>query len=413
MSYLRGLFLGLIIGSAATWFLTSTQIGRDLVARGWQAATGWARQAPGEAGEALTDAIEDLSRFDFSGSVEEISRRAEQFAQDVSDDATLRALAGELESLARDAGANVGAAAVEQLEQTYVAALELPELEALGDGLEEWQRELAAYEMTMRADDVDEDDAAESEQMLASTFAPAMPAALSAADSRRGAGPGSAPVAPPAAQPAEPAPDEPPSEPADEADADEEAAAPAPDNAPPTAIRTDTADARVHPRFYKCPVIEVSNSGPVADDLELTNYTPWVESPAGALIRAPVETACLSSGYGTRQVDGASRNHAGVDYYNRDGAEIYAAGDGVVTLAGEDGAYGTAVRIDHGGGVTGLYAHMVPGSLQVSSGDLVSLGQPIGIMGSSGRAYAVHLHYELRFGENTVDPLYEGPREDL
>ena len=403
MKFLRGLFFGLIIGAGATWFLTSTDMGRDLWARAWNAATGWARQAPDAASEALTDAVESLSRAELDGTIAEISRRAEQIAQSIADDAALRQLAGELELAARDAGATAGAAAVARLEEAYMTAAASPEAESLGQALEGWQRELAAYEMTMRADDVDEEDAEESEQMLASTFAPALPVAPPAAQAR--------PQPPAVADEPDAAPDPAADEPSTDEPAADDAAEPV--AAPPASLRTDLADARVHPRFYKCPVIEVSNSGPVAGDLELTSYTPWVDTPAGALIRTPVETACLSSGYGTRQVDGASRNHAGVDYYNRDGVEIYAAGDGVVTLAGEDGAYGTAVHIDHGAGVTGLYAHMVPGSLQVSNGDLVSLGQPIGTMGRSGRAYAVHLHYELRFAGETVDPLYEGPRDSF
>jgi len=165
-----------------------------------------------------------------------------------------------------------------------------------------------------------------------------------------------------------------------------------------------------HAEFFKCPVIQVSNSGRVGENLALLDYTPWMTTPASVLIRAPVGAACLSSGYGSRSVNGASRNHGGVDYYSHDGVDIFASGDGTVLHAGEDGAYGYAVRIDHGNDVVSSYAHMVAGSLRVSEGDTVQLGDVIGTMGRSGRAYAVHLHYEVRFDEATVDPLQDGKR---
>jgi murein DD-endopeptidase MepM/ murein hydrolase activator NlpD len=156
--------------------------------------------------------------------------------------------------------------------------------------------------------------------------------------------------------------------------------------------------------------MQVSNSGPTAADRSLTNYTPWVNTAAGALIRAPITTACLSSGYGTRVQGGKSELHPGVDYYNHDGGPIFAAGDGVVKFAGEDPSYGYSVLLDHGSGVEGHYAHMVPGSLKVRVGDHVKQGQQIGSMGESGQAYAVHLHYELRFAGQLQDPLYVGLR---
>jgi murein DD-endopeptidase MepM/ murein hydrolase activator NlpD len=289
----------------------------------------------------------------------------------------------------------------------FAGAASLPDPEELAAALEGWQSDLLAYEAELRASMPDGATAADIEARMDELFRPKTVAR------RIEPAPAPAPVpepeAAPAPEPETPAAVEP--EPAPEAEAAVEPqpeAAPPPSPAPTATVRT--VGFEPHPAFYKCPVIEVSNSGRVDAELTLLDYTPWVDTPAGVLIRAPVAGACLSSGYGTRQVEGASRNHAGVDYYNRDGGEIFAAGDGTVTEAGEDAAYGFSVRIDHGGGVESHYAHMVPGSLKVRAGERVSLGQAIGIMGRSGRAYAVHLHYELRFDEATVDPLYQGKR---
>jgi murein DD-endopeptidase MepM/ murein hydrolase activator NlpD len=349
MRAIPGLLLGLV-AIAVALAITLTPIGRRAAGPFIDTVQGLILATPRTARE--------VSRVDLVASVEDAAERAESYAAALRDGVELDRLAAELEAAAQAAGATTGALAIRASEVALEAAEAIPDLDALGSSLEGWQKQLAAYEMALRADDVDEDDAAATERDIAMAFA--------------------------APAPAQPAPARP------------EGAAVA---------------FTPHNPFYKCPVIEVSNSGPANAERALTNYTPWVDTPAGVLIRAPVQQACLSSGYGTRVVDGASRNHAGVDYYNREGGEIYAAGDGLVTLAGEDGAYGNAVRIEHGGGVEGLYAHMVPGSLKVRVGDRVRLGQPIGMMGRSGRAYAVHLHYELREAGETVDPLYVGRRE--
>jgi murein DD-endopeptidase MepM/ murein hydrolase activator NlpD len=288
----------------------------------------------------------------------------------------------------------------------YASAAALPDPEELAAALEGWQTDLLDYEAELRSELGDDATDEEIEERLDELFRPQTFAG------RIDAPAPPPPVAPPAeapvpapAPPEQPAAAPAPEPPAPEAPVVEEPVEPA--SAAPTPI---VVAFQPHPAFYRCPVIEVANAGPTADDRTLTEYTPWIETPAGVLIRAPVAGACLSSGYGPRTVDGASRNHGGVDFHNRDGGAIFAAGDGVVLEAGEDEAYGHAVRIDHGNGVEGHYAHMVAGSLKVRAGDRVTLGDEIGVMGRTGRAYAVHLHYELRFQGETVDPLYTGKR---
>lgn len=365
--------LGVAIGAGGTWYLTQTEKGRELVAPAVEKARG----VLGMAQEAAGDEAGDITFESLAANAEAAARRAGQAAQDlavhIAGDASIDDIVTEAEALAARAGGAAGAAAIRGRALALAAAEKLPETNTLGDTLEGWQRQLAAYEVSMYADDLTEEELEATDREMASLFS---------TDTR------AAPKAPAASEPAE-------------EDAFEEAEA---------SLASATARFAAHETFYKCPVIEVSNSGPVAADRSLTNYTPWIETPAGVLIRAPVETGCLSSGYGDRMVDGEPHSHAGVDYYNREGGTIYAAGDGVVIQAGEDGAYGYSVRIDHGAGVVGLYAHMVAGSLQVHEGDHVTLGHPIGRMGQSGRAYATHLHYELRFADATVDPLYDGRR---
>jgi murein DD-endopeptidase MepM/ murein hydrolase activator NlpD len=112
----------------------------------------------------------------------------------------------------------------------------------------------------------------------------------------------------------------------------------------------------------------------------------------------------VTSPYGLRQdpFDGHLTRHDGVDLAGDEGTEIHAAAGGVVKRSGELGGYGNAVEIDHGNGLTTLYAHA--SDLLVRDGDRVIPGQAIARVGHSGRATGPHLHFEVRVGGKPVDP---------
>lgn len=127
----------------------------------------------------------------------------------------------------------------------------------------------------------------------------------------------------------------------------------------------------------------------------------------------PTWSSKISSYYGNRvhPVYGTTRFHSGIDIDVGFGTTIMAAGSGTVILvdtpvAGQDwggSGYGNYCVIDHGNGVTTLYAHAR--SISVSVGDTVSAGQSIGVVGSTGTSTGAHLHFEVRVGGSTVDPL--------
>jgi murein DD-endopeptidase MepM/ murein hydrolase activator NlpD len=118
----------------------------------------------------------------------------------------------------------------------------------------------------------------------------------------------------------------------------------------------------------------------------------------------PTSTHRVTSAIGLRHdpFDGHLTRHAGVDLAAKEGEDIPAAAGGVVVRAGARGGYGDAVEIDHGGGVTTLYAHA--SELLVREGEEVTPGQPIARVGQTGRVTGSHLHFELRKGGRPVDP---------
>lgn len=118
----------------------------------------------------------------------------------------------------------------------------------------------------------------------------------------------------------------------------------------------------------------------------------------------PVNGA-VTSGFGwrTHPILGGKRLHAGIDISASTGQRISAAGNGRVILAETYGGYGRAVVIDHGGGLTTLYAHM--SSISVSFGQQVLAGDKVGEVGCSGYCTGPHLHFETRESGEPVDPM--------
>lgn len=111
-----------------------------------------------------------------------------------------------------------------------------------------------------------------------------------------------------------------------------------------------------------------------------------------------------TSGFGYRRdpIRGGTRLHAGMDWAGAYGTPIFATGDGVIVHAGWQSGYGRLVKIQHEFGVHTRYAHL--SKMNVKVGQRVSRGDQIGAMGNSGRSTGTHLHYEVRVGEQPVNP---------
>lgn len=126
-------------------------------------------------------------------------------------------------------------------------------------------------------------------------------------------------------------------------------------------------------------------------------------SGTGRKFIPPVQVL-LTDGFGQRinPVNGSRDFHEGWDLAAPEGAPIKAVGDGEVIFAGWDGGYGLAVKINHGKGITTLYAHT--SALLVSPGDRVFQGTIIAKVGNTGISTGSHLHFEVRKNESPVDP---------
>lgn len=112
----------------------------------------------------------------------------------------------------------------------------------------------------------------------------------------------------------------------------------------------------------------------------------------------------ITSNFGSRDdpYTGERVMHLGVDMAAREGTPVVSPARGVVIYAGERGAYGKMVAIDHDRGVITHYAHLSRAIVKV--GDVVERGQHIGNVGNTGRSTGPHLHYEVRVNGVPVNP---------
>jgi LysM repeat protein len=108
----------------------------------------------------------------------------------------------------------------------------------------------------------------------------------------------------------------------------------------------------------------------------------------------------ITGAFGQR---GRRHHHDGIDIDGTQGEEVRAVAPGIVVRSGSEGKYGKTVVIDHGEGVTTLYAHA--SRLLVREGDAVEQGEAIAEVGATGNAHGTHLHFEVRRNGRPVDPL--------
>ena len=169
-------------------------------------------------------------------------------------------------------------------------------------------------------------------------------------------------------------------------------------------------------------VSEDATAAPIArDGYTVTSYAELLRAQYGSqggsftattgAIRWPFPyTVPITDGFGWRPngTSGTS-HHNGVDFTPGGGTPIYAVADGIVTTHSDDAyGYGNHVIISHN--VNGLvfdslYAHMQTGTSPLLVGDVIKVGDFIGLVGDTGQSYGAHLHFEIRISAVPVDPF--------
>ncbi|TCS36150.1 OapA family protein [Reinekea marinisedimentorum] len=155
-------------------------------------------------------------------------------------------------------------------------------------------------------------------------------------------------------------------------------------------------------------------------------YSPDGKSMRKAFLRTPLDVFRISSSFNPNRRHPVLNKivaHKGTDYAAPVGTPIKASGDGKVLKAYTSATYGNVVILQHGEGITTLYAHMSKFSKYARVGNRVKQGQVIGYVGATGRVTGAHLHYEFRVNgvhKNpqtvklpTAEPLPAAYREDF
>jgi len=147
---------------------------------------------------------------------------------------------------------------------------------------------------------------------------------------------------------------------------------------------------------------------PNFQDLTITASGQIIEGATGIAVNTmswPTNGAYITSYFGLREepIPGASTNHAGIDIGVTIGTNVYAAEAGTVTTASYSNSAGNWIVLDHGNGYITKYMHN--SEIKVSVGDVVAKGQIIALSGNSGNSEGPHLHFEVNYNGQAVDPL--------
>jgi murein DD-endopeptidase MepM/ murein hydrolase activator NlpD len=143
------------------------------------------------------------------------------------------------------------------------------------------------------------------------------------------------------------------------------------------------------------------------DDNTSDYYDEDGKSAKKFLVRKPVPTAIMRSGFGLRRhpILGYTKMHTGVDWAAPLGTPISAAGNGVIEKAGWESGYGKYIRIKHNNGYETAYGHMTAFARGMEAGARVRQGQVIGFVGSTGESTGSHVHFEILVNGRWVDPM--------
>lgn len=153
-------------------------------------------------------------------------------------------------------------------------------------------------------------------------------------------------------------------------------------------------------------------AGLLADtDVLLASYRQTIMAASGLEKRLrqtpilwPTDSRQINSLFGYRRdpFTGRAAHHNGLDIDGNAGDPVYATADGLVLEAGWNGSHGRMIVIEHSEQFSTVYSHLR--DIRVEAGQFVRQGEQIGEIGTSGRSTGPHLHYEVVWNGNRVDP---------
>jgi murein DD-endopeptidase MepM/ murein hydrolase activator NlpD len=158
------------------------------------------------------------------------------------------------------------------------------------------------------------------------------------------------------------------------------------------------------------PVKLTASSGPFEKQLSRINSTrAEMDRLNRTLALVPYRKPVIgevefTSGFGVRSDPflGRPAMHTGLDFRAATGDPVRVTAYGKVVSAGWSGGYGRMIEVDHGNGLATRYGHL--SEINVKVGEIVKIGQVVGLVGSTGRSTGPHLHYETRIDGEAVDP---------
>ena len=162
--------------------------------------------------------------------------------------------------------------------------------------------------------------------------------------------------------------------------------------AAPNAAREAATPPPAHIAIPVAPPVkaEVEKAGPITRQIAFT---------------APVRGYAINSPFGLRKlaIEAKARAHKGVDIAAPKGTTVFTASEGEVVRTGYDPqGYGNFIEVRHPNGMSTLYGHL--SRIDVANGDAVTMGQRIGLVGSTGYSTGPHLHFEVRRNGAQVNP---------
>ena len=159
---------------------------------------------------------------------------------------------------------------------------------------------------------------------------------------------------------------------------------------------TRAAQGPFQPDYYLYACTPAFSNRPETDGTgRVLGYDALVVVNGVLIATAPVNGACMTSGFGWR----SGRMHEGIDLQSKPASTVYSSAPGRVLEVSQQTGFGNQVLISHGNGVYTRYAHLANFASGLAPGQEIGFGQPLGLMGRTGNATAIHVHYEVLTGD--------------